>query len=239
MKKVLNRDAVKYIAIFTMLLDHIGWTFLTFQTPLAQAFHIVGRITAPVMCFFIAQGYQYTKDLKKYFIRLFVFALVSQIPWYLMRDEAFLTLSFNMIFTLFLGLLAVFVVDRVQNRFLCVLAVAAICILTSVLNFDWAIYAILWCVFFFVFRNDKSKMYLSFSCVSVYYFLSIFLQYFSSGYPLSNSFKQSVFTLGTFLAIPILEMYNGQKGRFKSSKWIFYVFYPLHMLILGLIANLV
>lgn len=85
MKKSLSRDAIKYIAVFAMLLDHIAWTFLPFGTAVSQVFHSFGRITAPVMCFFISEGYVYTKSKKKYMLRLFVFALISQIPWYLMR----------------------------------------------------------------------------------------------------------------------------------------------------------
>ena len=109
MNKPLNRNAVKYIAVFAMLLDHIAWTFLSFRTPTAQIFHIVGRITAPLMCFFLAQGYEHTRSFKKYALRLFVFAVISEVPWWLMRGEELFTPSFNMIFTLFLALLAVHV----------------------------------------------------------------------------------------------------------------------------------
>ena len=80
MRKPLNRNAVKYIAVFAMLLDHIAWTFLDFSTPTAQIFHIVGRTTAPVMCFFLAQGYEHTRSFKKYALRLFVFAVISEVP---------------------------------------------------------------------------------------------------------------------------------------------------------------
>lgn len=235
MKKGLSADAIKYIAIFAMLLDHIAWFFLDFSSPLAQVFHTFGRITAPVMCFFIAEGYHYTRNVKRYALRLFVFALISQLPWYLIHDN-FWSLSFNMIFTLLLGLISILAVDKIESKTLSVLIVILACLLSNYC--DWSITAVLWCVLFYKFRDSKKKNIIAFSAVTVYTFAANIMQNMSAGWNLNHSVKNSLFVLGIFLSPILLLNYNGEKGKFKYSKWVFYVFYPLHLLVMGLILKL-
>ncbi|MCM1364861.1 MAG: conjugal transfer protein TraX [Faecalibacterium sp.] len=232
MKKCLNRDIIKYFAIFAMLLDHIAWTFLQFSSPTARIFHILGRTTAPIMCFFIAEGYHYTRSKKKYALRLFIFALISQLPWWLMHGGA-ITLSFNMIFTLFFGLLAVHVEATRTDKAEKVILIAILCALTLVC--DWYVYAVLWCVIFYKYRDNEQKRLIFFSLVGIGYFLVTVYQYYSATADIGNSLLSSLYTLGVFLSMPILMMYNGEKGHFKSSKWVFYVFYPLHMFVIAVV----
>lgn len=235
--KRLNRDAVKYIAIFAMLLDHIAWLFLPSSSATAQIFHTVGRTTAPIMCFFLAEGYYYTKSKKKYAERLFIFALVSQIPWWLMHGGA-ISLSFNMIFTLFFALLAVHVEAKTENKLEKFILIA---ILTALTYFcDWRFFAILWCVGFYRYREDEKKKYLWFTVVSICYFAyTVYRNYTVSDIGIYHSVISSLFTFGTFLSIPVLLCYNGQKGKTKWGKWVFYLFYPLHIMVLVLIQNFI
>ena len=73
--KLLNSNALKFIAIFAMTLDHIAWAvFPGYPTEaLPVILHIIGRITCPIMCFFIAEGFYYTKDIKKVYGTAFCF----------------------------------------------------------------------------------------------------------------------------------------------------------------------
>ena len=103
-RRGLNRNELKYLAITAMLLDHIAWYLLPFASPTAQIFHVVGRITAPLMCYFAAQGYRYTRSLPRYLGRLALFAAVSQVPWYFLH-RAGGKQSFNFLFTLVFCLL--------------------------------------------------------------------------------------------------------------------------------------
>ena len=231
--KVLNRDVLKYIAIFTMTLDHIGWYFLSFFTPTAQIFHILGRTTAPVMCFFMAEGYTYTKSKKKYALRLFVFALLSQFPWWYLHDNYF-TLSFNMMFTLFLCLCAIFVFDTVENTVMKTALIILICYLTTFC--DWHIYAVLWCLVFYKYKDNEYKKFTAFSVVSLFYVFETFIKRltdYEAG--LDFAVTSSLFTLGVFLSIPLLMMYNGKKGNFRMNKWVFYWYYPVHLFIICVI----
>ena len=231
----VNRDALKYIAVFAMLLDHIAWHLLAFSSPWAQAFHVVGRVTAPIMCFFLAQGYVYTRSLPRYLGRLVLFAALAQVPWYLLHpDKGWLT--FNFLFTLALSLLAIHAWEKIENVPLRLLAVAA-CIAASYYC-DWHFFAPLWCLLFYVFRKDKSKQLLSFTGVALVYIEEMVRAWLIAGHGLTASLRGSAFTFGVFLAIPLLLSCNNRKGRFAWSKWVFYVFYPAHLLVIWLVKVL-
>ncbi len=231
--KKLNRDTLKYIAIFAMLLDHIAWFFLDFNTPTAQIFHVFGRVTAPLMCSFIADGYVYTKNLKKYAARLLIFAVLSQIPWWLVHGNMF-KLSLNMLFTLFFALLAVHAQASCETKAEKVFFITLLCAVTLVC--DWYVFAVLWCVIFYKYRDDEKKKYIFFSLVALAYFgYTVYSHSKAMPNNFSAALKTSLFALGSFLSIPLLLSYNGKKGRFKASKWIFYIFYPLHLFIIAVI----
>lgn len=234
MRKPLNRNAVKYIAVFAMLLDHIAWVFLDFSSPTAQVFHVLGRMTAPVMCFFLAQGYEYTRSFKKYALRLFLFAVLSEVPWWLMRGEELFSPSFNMIFTLFLSLLAVHVEATRDSKVEKVLFIGLICVLSYWC--DWKYFAVLWCVGFYKYRDSIKKCCLWQALVGILYCLYAFSGSFSSYGNVGSAFVNSAFSLGTFLSVFLLLLYNGESvKKTRGGKWFFYVFYPLHMTVLGLI----
>ena len=106
MKIELNRDQIKYIAVFTMLLNHVANIFLQPGTFACEALKDIGYFTAPVMCWFLVEGYRYTRSVKKYAGRLLIFAVISQLPYYLAfaRNHLAPWYTLNMIFTLFLCL---------------------------------------------------------------------------------------------------------------------------------------
>ena len=89
-KKFLNSNAIKLIAIVAMTIDHIAWAvYPGYSTePGAIVMHIIGRITCPIMCYCIAEGFHYTHDVKKYTLRLLIFALISHVP-YMLQSSAF------------------------------------------------------------------------------------------------------------------------------------------------------
>ena len=83
MKKTMDANQIKLLAILAMTIDHIAW--LVFpgysKAPLALLMHLIGRMTCPIMCFFIAEGYHHTRDLNRYTLRLFVFAVISHFAY--------------------------------------------------------------------------------------------------------------------------------------------------------------
>lgn len=118
--KVLNRDVIKYIAMGTMLLNHISTVFMDQDTILAQVFLNIGYFTAITMCYFLVEGFHYTRSKKKYGIRLAVFALISEIPYCLAFTENGVIgyYGMNMIFTLLLCFLILLAHDRIKETVL-------------------------------------------------------------------------------------------------------------------------
>ena len=229
----INRNQLKYIAIFFMVIDHIGYFFIPLSNTLGYACRIVGRITAPIMCYFLAEGYRYTSSKKKYGIRLFIFSVISQIAYYFAISKSAKTVNLNMIFNLFFSFLVLLSYDKIKNKYikwLCILILICAC------NFcDWGIIAPLYVLCFYIFRNEKHKQILSFYIVSVFMIIKNIIKCIIN----NNYWYIRLFDLGIFLFIPLICQYNGKSGKNnKFNKWFFYIFYPLQFFVFGLIKNL-
>lgn len=109
--RFLTRDAIKYLAIVAMTLDHIAYIFLEPQTLLYRLFLCIGTFTGPVMIYFLIEGYFYTHDVRGYAKRLLLFALLSQLPFSLANGGFF----GNMLFTLLICLGVLHVHDHVAD----------------------------------------------------------------------------------------------------------------------------
>lgn len=235
----LNRNQIKYLVIAAMLIDHIAWAFVPMESVPGQIMHFIGRLTGPTMACFLAEGYVHTRNVKKYAGRLGIFALVSWVPFCLFEFQrlpighsadgsAWFLPAFGVIYTLLLALLAIWLWDRGRCPKWCkVLGIIGLCVL-SVFG-DWPIFDILYALTLFVYRDRPKKKWLWFGIISVFSFAAMgFLQGFGIW---------SIYQLGVFM-VPLLMQccYNGQGGSRKPiHKWFFYVFYPLHLLALGLL----
>ncbi len=233
----LNRNQLKYIVIVAMLIDHIAWAFVPTASLLGQIMHFIGRLTAPTMAFFVAEGYHYTRNFKKYAIRMAIFAAVSWAPFVffetgrlpIMISEGG-TVSFNpwqgVIYTLFLGLMAIKLWDSENPKWIKFVGIVGICVI-SVIG-DWAFMSVLWCLFFHIFRDEPKKKWIAFCIIGVFS---------SAPMLLASPWYSQLFQLGVFAA-PLLIgiLYNGESGKKSAfNKWFFYIFYPAHMVIIGLI----
>ena len=144
----MNRDEIKYIAMFTMLLNHIANIFLEPGTLLFEIFVDVGYFTAITMCYFLVEGYGYTRSKEKYGKRLLLFAAISEIPFCLAFTEEG-TISFvnmNMMFTLFLCFLILVAREKIQadwRRNGCIIVLVILSIYS-----DWALLAPLFTLWF-------------------------------------------------------------------------------------------
>lgn len=226
----LTADAIKWVAIAAMLIDHIAWAFVPMDSAAGQVMHILGRITAPTMCYFIAEGYHYTHDFRRYAARLFVFALIAHIPFVLFETGRPLGLvPLNVIYTLFLSLLAIRAWDRIETPALRTLAVVGLCLLS--MWGDWAIFDILFALVFWQNRGDFRRQVEAFSIVAVGMVLFMTFSEVAGG----GRIYGQLFQAGVFLSLPLLSLYNGRRGGGRYSKWTFYVFYPAHLLAIGLI----
>ena len=262
-KKPMNQAIAKYIVIALMLLDHATETFLASTHPLYVPFRFISRLTAPTMAYFIAEGYHYTKNVKKYLFRLGIFAAISCVAYTLFKvgspipvhifdgnitppggrgwiylasaDKTIAFYSMGVIFTLFLGLLNILIWDKGKMHVSVKIILTLLILYIS--NFgDWLYYDVLMCLVFYFLRNDRKKMWLAYSAVMLLYVFGIMP---SNSVTLELAPKFSFYRLGTFLVIPFIELlYNGKPGPKNSfNKWFFYIFYPAHLLILYVISR--
>lgn len=240
-KLSLNRNQLKYLVIAAMLIDHIAWAFVPTASVLGQVMHFIGRLTGSTMAYFIAEGYHYTRNVKKYAMRLGIFALLSWIPFVyfefgtlpiVVQDGSVqIRPYFGVLYTLLLGLLAIWLWDRGKcARGLKFVGIFGLCVL-SIFG-DWPIFDVLYCLCLYIYRENPKAKWTAFCCITVVCCMDIFL---------AKPWWVGLFQLGIFL-VPLLIhfCYNGESGSKKPvHKWFFYVFYPAHLLVLGLLKWIV
>ena len=231
----MNRNQLKYLLIFAMLIDHIASDYVPTTTLLGQLMHVFGRLTGPGMSLLLAEGYQYTRNRKKYAIRLFIFAVISWVPYSLRAFHRFPNFglgAFGMIWTLFLAFVTIWMWDKLKiHKAFKVMLVVLSCILS--LFGDWCIFAVLWAFFAYIYRDNAKKKWISFGIIAaVESILPMVFAGVSDG-----RFWLEAYQVGVIL-VPIVFIcfYNREPGsRHPFHKWFFYVFYPLHLLILYLL----
>lgn len=188
----------------------------------------LGRLSFPIFAFGISEGYKHTKDLKKYFVRLFIFAIISQIPYMLFLNNLTNTFSLNILFTLILGLFAITAYEKSNNKYLGFLYVILCCIIAHICYFDYDWFGIIIIFIFHIFKDKKIIMNLIFS-------ISAFINYFPN-YIISHRTEYLFIILFCIFSLIPINLYNEKKG--KNTKYILYIFYPLHLLILYLVQLL-
>ena len=233
MKKGFNGNQLKIIAILAMTADHaasviwpdypVDWRILLI--------HMIGRMAAPIFWFFVAEGWHYTRNRRKYAGRLFFFAIVGHFAYNFAFGIPFLpfqTSVFNqtsVLWALFLGTAALYVNghDRWKQwqKTLMILGITLLAFPA-----DWSSIAVLAVLQISENRgNFKKQMTGMMACVSMYALVyAIFI------HPLYG-----VLQLFTALTIPFLQRYNGERGKWKGMKWFFYLYYPLHLILCGIL----
>jgi len=234
-KKDLTSNALKMIAIIAMTTDHLAWTFFPgYSTDgVALLMHIIGRLTAPIMIFFIVEGYFRTSNIKKYIQRMFVFALISHFAYALMFGKNFIPLQNSLFdqtsvmwsFALGLTALAIDKSDNPKFKPWHKTVLVWICLLAAFPG-DWSLPAAVSILYMGRNRNNFKRQALWFMLFMTLYAIvyALFLN------PLYGSLQICV-----ALAIPLWRMYNGERGKWKGMKWLFYSYYPVHLAILGII----
>ncbi|MBQ7668603.1 MAG: conjugal transfer protein TraX [Clostridia bacterium] len=239
----LNAFYLKLIAIITMVIDHAALVlvpdtcikFINNNPNLSildwpqdvliiyciyEIMRTIGRIAFPIFCFFIVEGFIHTKSIKKYILRLGIFALLSEIPFDLASFKKLFYFKYqNVMFTLLIGLLSLCIIKLLEEKFnekhkiRVVLTFATITIASLIADFlktDYSFYGVLAISLMYIFR-DLKPMKLMAGFVSLV--------------------NTSIFVIVPF---SLLALYNGERGR--SMKYFFYAFYPVHLFILYLIA---
>lgn len=220
----LDTDFLKLIAIISMLIDHIGGTFF----PEVGVFRWIGRLAFPIFCYCLTVGLLYTHDIKKYLFRLGIFAIISQ-PCYVLASHPYdffaQFTNWNIFFTLFLSLLAVYGWKE-RKWWLFVLAFFVI----SWWNFDYSSTGIFLMLIFYLCRNQPVV-----GAVLYLLLMAPPLLHVHPDNPLNLTLGGFTldWTFGVIFA-PLLIFPRTHTG-IKIPRWFFYAFYPAHLLIIGLI----
>lgn len=231
----LNRTQIKYIAIVAMLLDHMAVFILPpekshVQIVLYIIMRTIGRITAPLMFYFLGEGYIFTSSRLKYGIRLLCFGLVSQVPYMLLRFENGMATNLNVIITLFLTFLMIDVANKSKNHLIEFMGIAAFVILT--ISCDWGMIGPILAWMFFGYRSNCTKHLIKYAIISALMFISVMIIIQQTG----QSWYEGIYYIGMFLVIPLLKAYDREAGsKSKINKWFFYVFYPVHLFLIWMI----
>jgi len=228
--RIINGSWLKIIAIVSMLIDHIAYLVLPhfdlFSEPvefLGEEFTIIkicrliGRLAFPIFAFLITEGFSHTKNPKKYGINLLAFAVVSEIPYNLfLSGKLFNFDSQNVFFTLFLGFLAIYVLDNVKIDLEKAIYIFGIIVAAMLVKCDYGAKGVILIVFLHLLKNQL---------------------------PLASVLSYGVLSggLAAWCAFVPINMYNGKRGFIKGNvlKYFFYAFYPVHMLILFAIKKFI
>lgn len=236
--KKFNSNHLKIIAIIAMTIDHLADLLFPGMPNniLSNLFHIIGRITAPIMFFFICEGFYYTRNLKNYILRLFLFAIISHFAYCFAFGINFIPFSTGDIFnqtsimwTLLWSVVALYIVYgdnklKEWHKWILVIFLNVITFLS-----DWSSIGLMIVLSMYNYRNNLNKQMKWMMFWVLIYALVSFI-FVNKVY--------GVIQLFVILVYPLLKYYNGTNGKVKWLKWFFYVYYPLHLVIIGILRIL-
>lgn len=198
---------LKVIALVTMIIDHVGAVFF----PEYLWFRIIGRLSFPIFCYLLVEGFFYTKNVILYMTRLLVMALISEVPFDLLFFGKILDFQHqNIFFTLFLGLLMMYVFAVRIETPVRVISAILLMLISELLHTDYSATGLLMILVFFLFR-ERRMLYRNLGVAGV-----------------NIGLMGGIQSFGAFALIPI-SLHNKEQGR--RAKW-FYAVYPVHLLIL-------
>ncbi len=218
----LNNNQLKIIAMIAMLIDHVGHIIY----PEIAALRIVGRIAMPIFAYMIAEGCRHTHSRTRYLLMIFALGMGCQLAYVIAEGSLYQ----NILITFSIAIVVIFSIENfIKQKSVFTGIAMAVCVFLALylcaglpnhiygLYFDYGVFGMLLIVAFY-FARDKWLALL----VAVPFLIAIALEL--KGHQMY-----------ALLAIPLIALYNGRRGKLKL-KYLFYVFYPLHLGILWLIA---
>lgn len=199
---------LKLLAILAMTADHIGAVFFP-EIPLLRW---IGRLAMPVLCFFIGEGLRHTRSPRRYLLRLTGFALLSELPFDLAFYGGIEWGHQNVYFTLALGLLALWAIQsRGMEGWLLALTAA---LAAELLGCDYGMYGVLLILLLDRFHRARSEQLAAAALLNLAFF----------------GLQTQTLSL---IALPLLWLYNGKRGR--DDRRLSYLYYPAHLCVLGIL----
>ena len=242
-KMDLSAAALHILAMTFMLMDHLWATLL----PAQEWLTCVGRIAFPIFAFMAVEGYFHTHNLKKYLLRMLIFAVISEVPFDLMYGGTwFYPVHQNVIWTLMMGLAGIHLMETVRKKkstFVYILVSAIVVILGGLLGtlsmVDYYGIGVLTVFIFYFFRQRKWWCLLG-QMLALYWVNVELLG--GLMYPIrlfGMEFELCQQGLALLALLPIW-LYRGRQGyHSKPFQYFCYAFYPMHMLVIVLVLNFI
>ncbi|MBR3791549.1 MAG: hypothetical protein IKK18_02500 [Clostridia bacterium] len=208
--KKLSGNQLKILAALFMTIDHIGVMIFT----QSEILRIIGRLSMPIFAYMISEGAHYTKNRKKYLSVLIVMSAIIQITYYLVERS----LDQCILVTFSLSIMLIYIIDR-KNIILSLLALTACFYLTQVVNIDYGFFGIVLPLLIYLGENKTQKLILMTSGLVLVSLTNSPIQWYS------------------LLSVPLVALYNGKRGKLRMKNF-FYIYYPLHLLIIYFISIL-
>ena len=227
-------NALKIIAAVSMLIDHIGVIFF----PQIKIFRILGRIALPIFSFMIAEGARYTRNKLRYFLTVFSLAAACQIVYFLYDGDTYMSI----LVTFSISILTIYVMQFFKEKLfsknasifikLCSSALflatlVLVYVLNTILEIDYGFFGCMLPVFAATLHSPKNC---DAGFVKKLDVIPVHLVMLSLGM-MCLALESGRWQFYSFLAIPFLALYSGKRGK-ANMKYFFYIFYPLHLLIL-------
>ena len=211
-----------------MVIDHVGLFFF----PEEIVYRLIGRISFPLFAFLIANGAHFTKDIKKYIRRMFIFALISQFPYYLAHGLVDANNNhLNVLFTFTIALFAILLIRMANNKIISIIVAVGASAFAYLLNMDYGAFGVLLTISFYLFFENFPVSALFFVLLAL---ATSFMRGVRGVYVnLSQiSFGPPVSTL----SLAFIYLYNRKEG--PKAKYLFYIFYPLQYFVFYLAKTL-
>ena len=228
--QVLSGSVLKLIAVISMFIDHsclvfapefpfLTTPFLSIMGKKITIYYIlrkIGRLAFPIYCFLIGEGFAHTRNQKNYILKLLLFAILSELPFNLMvSGRLFCLTQQNVFFTLFFGALSIYLFESTKGELKKAVLMLAVLTAALLMRIDYGLSGVVLILLIYILKKHRAAQAVA-------------------AFPLLSG------GLAAFAAFIPINMYNGQRGFIKSSvlKHFFYLFYPLHILVLVLIKQL-
>lgn len=216
---------LKLLALITMTIDHIGLILIPQWSPYYEPFRTIGRLSFILFAFLVTEGLSHTKNKERYIAVMFLFAFIIDIPRLFLGFEYF----GNIFYTLGIGALAIYLIKNFNNIVLQVVSVLAMLYLAQAVGADYGAFGVMVIVTIEVSRmiTGNIKFIRELVMAAFYYLLMIVF----------NQSSIQMFGIWSFL---IILLYNGQRGYYNPKlKYLIYIYYPLHLLVLTAIAIII
>ena len=211
---------LQWIAVITMLIDHVGYYLLNDFEP----FRMIGRLAMPLFIFMLVEGFKKTSSRPRYFARIFVTALIAEIPVYLLHISVMTDYYHNILFTMLLSFLALYATEKGKFWFV---AVPLVALAASAFNCEYGAFGVMLAVGFYIVNKYLPKqIFVRFTALLAVLLVTMI--------PLA-SYENWPIQLWSICAVIPLTLYNGKKGR-RLPRYFLYVFYPAHLFIIWLLT---